>query len=82
LPDQWKESIIVPISKKGNKTDPSNYHVISTSNKIVSNILISRLNPYTDKIIGDHQCGFRRNKSATDNVFCINQKLEEKMEVQ
>jgi hypothetical protein len=29
LPDQWKESIIVPIYKKGNKTDYSNYHGIS-----------------------------------------------------
>jgi hypothetical protein len=29
LPDQWKESIIVPIHKKGNKTDCSNYRGIS-----------------------------------------------------
>jgi hypothetical protein len=28
LPDQWKESIIIPIYKKGNKTDCSNYHRI------------------------------------------------------
>jgi hypothetical protein len=26
LPDQWKESIIVPVHKKGDKTDCSNYH--------------------------------------------------------
>jgi hypothetical protein len=29
LPDRWKESIIVPVYKKGNKTDSSNYHKIS-----------------------------------------------------
>jgi hypothetical protein len=29
LPEQWKESIIVPIHKKGNKTDCSNYRGIS-----------------------------------------------------
>jgi hypothetical protein len=29
LPDQWKESIIIPIHKKGNKTDCSNYRGIS-----------------------------------------------------
>jgi hypothetical protein len=28
LPDQWKESIIVPVHKKGDKTDCSNYHGI------------------------------------------------------
>jgi hypothetical protein len=46
LPDQWKESIIVPIYKMGSKTDCNNYHgisLLSTSYKIVSNILLSRL---------------------------------------
>jgi hypothetical protein len=62
LPDQWKESIIVPVYKKGDKTDCSNYRGISlllTIYKILSNILLSRLTPYAEEIIGDHQCGFR-----------------------
>jgi hypothetical protein len=61
LSDQWKESIIVPIHKMGDKTDCNNYHgisLLSTSYKILSNILLSRLVPYIDEIIGDHQCGF------------------------
>jgi hypothetical protein len=69
LPDQWKESIIVPIHKKGDKTDCNNYRgisLLSTSYKILSNILFSRLVPYIDEITGDHQCGFRRNRSTTD----------------
>jgi hypothetical protein len=33
--------------------------LLSTSYKILSNILLSRLSPYIDVIIGDHQCGFR-----------------------
>jgi hypothetical protein len=48
LPDQWKESIIVPIHKKGGKTDCNNYHgisLLSTSYKILSNILLTRLGP-------------------------------------
>ena len=32
------------------------------------------------KIIGDHQCGFRRNRSAIDHIFCIRQILEKKWE--
>jgi hypothetical protein len=57
LPDQCKESIIVPVYKKGDKTDCSNYRgisLLSTSYKILSNILLSRLSPYIDEIIGDH----------------------------
>jgi hypothetical protein len=59
LPDQWKESIIVPIHKKGDKTDCNNYHRISlsTSYKILLTILLLRLSPYTDEITGDDQCG-------------------------
>jgi hypothetical protein len=62
---QWKESIVVPIHKKGDKTDCSNYRGISllpTSYKVLSSILLYRPTPYADEIIGDHQCGFRRNR--------------------
>jgi len=61
LPEEWKESIIVPIYKKGVKTDYSNYRGISlllTAYKILSNILLSWLTPYAEEIIGDHHCGF------------------------
>jgi hypothetical protein len=78
LPVQWKKSIIVPIHKKGDKTGCNNYRgisLLSTSYKILSNILHSRLVPYVDEIIGDHQCGFRRNGSTTDQIFCIRQIL-------
>jgi hypothetical protein len=85
LPDQWKEYIIVPIHKKGDKTDSNNYRgisLLSTSYKILANILLSRLVPYIDEIIGDHQCGFRRNRSTTGQIFCIHQILEKKMGLQ
>jgi hypothetical protein len=34
--------------------------------------------PYIHGITGDHECGFRRNRSATDQIFCIRQILEKK----
>jgi hypothetical protein len=43
LPDQWKESVIVPIHKKANKTDCINYRgisLLSALHNILSNILI------------------------------------------
>jgi hypothetical protein len=85
LPQQWKESIVVPIYKKGDKNDCNNYRgifLLSTAYKILSNILLARLNPYVNEIIDDHQCGFRRNRSTADQIFYIRQILEKKFGVQ
>jgi len=63
LPQQWME-FVVPIYKKDHKIDSSNYRGISllpSTYKILSNILLTRLTPYIDKIIVDHQCGFQCN---------------------
>ena len=70
LPDEGKESITVPLYKKSDKTDYNNYRdisILSTTYKILSNILLSRLTPYAQDIIGYHQCGFRRH------IFCTAQ---------
>jgi len=61
LPEEWKESIIVPIYKYGDKTDCSNYRGISflpTTYRILSNSLLQRLTPYAEELTGDHQCRF------------------------
>jgi len=81
LPEECKESIIVLIHKKGDKTDCNNYRGISLfpiTYTIFYNILLSRLIPYAEEVIGDHQCGFRHNRSTTDHIFCIRQILEKK----
>jgi hypothetical protein len=65
------------------KTECSNYYcmlLLPTSCKILSNILLSRLIPYADEIIGVRQYGFRRNRSTTDRIFYICQVLEKKWE--
>ena len=83
LPEEWKELIIFSFYKKGNKASCSNYSGISlspTTNKILSNILLSRLNPYAEEFTVDHQGGFRLNRSTTDHLFCIRQILEKNWE--
>jgi hypothetical protein len=78
LPEQWKESITVPVYKKNNKTYCSDYRgisLLSTTYRILSSILLSRLTPYVEEISGDHQCWFRRNKSTTDSIICFRQVL-------
>jgi sorting nexin-29 len=83
LPHKWKGSVMVPIHKKGDKIDCGNYRGISflsTSYKILTNILLPRLTPYADEIMGDHQCGFRRKRSTTDRISYIQQTMEKEWE--
>ena len=80
LPEEWKESIIVPVCKKGDKADCRGISLLSTAYKISSKFLLSRLTPYAEEIFGDHQFGFWHNRSTTDHIFCICQILEKKWE--
>jgi hypothetical protein len=54
--------------------------LLPTSYIILANILVSRLIPYADEFIEDHQCGFRRNRSVNDQILYIRQILEKKWE--
>jgi Reverse transcriptase (RNA-dependent DNA polymerase). len=83
LPQELKESIAVLIYKIGDKMDCNNYRgisLLSTSYKIHSNIFLSGMTPYANEIIGEYQCGFRRNRSTIDHKFSIRSILEKKWE--
>jgi hypothetical protein len=82
LSQQWKQSIIVPIYRKSDETGSDNYRgilLLRTTCNILSNILVSWLNPYVGEITGDHGCGFLRNGSTANQTFCIRQILEKKL---
>ena len=56
LPEEWKESIILPVYEKGVETECNNFRgisLLSTTYKILSNILLSRLISYAEAIVGD-----------------------------
>jgi hypothetical protein len=79
------ESVIVPVYKKGDKdgsTDNRGTSPLSTFTKLkVKSIYICiYMCVCVDDIIGDHQCGFRRNRSTVDQILCIRQLLEKKCE--
>jgi hypothetical protein len=78
LPEDWKDSIIVPIYKKDNTTDCSNYRcvtLLSSTYRILPNILRSSLTPYAEEIKWYLQRGFRCKRSTTDHIFRIRQIL-------
>ena len=64
-PQDWKRSVFIPIPKKGNAKECSNYHtvaLISHASKIRLNILQMRLQQYINRELLDVQAGFRRDR--------------------
>jgi uncharacterized protein YbcI len=79
MPKEWSVAVICPIHTKNEKTICSNYRGISLLSVIytvLSKILAKRLNPYAEEILGDYQCGFRRDRSTTDQIFALKNILE------
>jgi hypothetical protein len=82
IPEEWKETIIVTIHKRGDRDRCENYRGIALGNaayKILSNIILEKIKPYIEKVMRDYQNGFRGGRSVTDNIFAlrINEKLWE-----
>ena len=83
IPEEWKEAIIFPIHKRGERDNCENYRGIALGNaafKILSNIILGKMKPSIEKVLGDYQNGFRNGRSVIDSIFAlriINQKLWE-----
>jgi len=83
LPEEWAESINLPIYKNGDKQTAviiEAYYFCQLGAKFY-HILLSRLTPYAEEITGGNQCGFRRNRSTIDHIFYVRQILEKKMTI-
>ena len=70
-PQDWKRLVFIPISKKGNAKECSNYHtiaLISHASKIMLKILQAMLQQYTNCEIPDVQAGFRKGRGTRDQI--------------
>ena len=64
-PQDWKRSVFIPIPKKGNAKECSNYHTIariSHAAKVMLKILQARLQQFMSHEIPDVQAGFRKGR--------------------
>ena len=64
-PQDWKRSVFIPIPKKSNATECSNYHpiaLISHASKVMLKILQARLQQYVNHELPDVQDGFRKGR--------------------
>ena len=74
FPENWTESIVLPLFKKGDVNHPGNYRGISLSDissKIYSSIINSRIQEWVSEndITGEYQAGFKKGYSTIDHLF-------------
>ena len=70
----WKRSVSIPIPKKGNAKECSNYRtiaLISHASKVMLKILQARLQQYVNGELLDVQAGFRKGKETRDQIANI-----------
>ena len=73
-PQDWKRSVFIPIPKKGNAKDCSNYRtiaLISYTSKVMLKILQARLQQYVNRELPDVQAGFRKGRGIRDQIAKI-----------
>ena len=70
-PQDCKRSVFIPVPKKGNPKECSNYHtiaLISHASKVMLKILQVRLQQYVNHQLPDAQAGFRKGRGTRDEI--------------
>ena len=70
----WKRSVFIPVPKKGNTKEWSNYRTISLNShasKVMLKILQARLQQYVNRELSDGQAGFRKGRETRDHIANI-----------
>ena len=78
-PKDWKRSVFIPIPKKGNAKECSNYHTIaltSHTRKLMFKILQARFQQYVNHELPDIQPGFRKGRGTRDQIANIHWVIE------
>ena len=84
-PQDWKRSVFVPIPKKSNAKECSNYRtiaLISHVSKVMLQILQARLQQYMNCELSDFQAGFRKGRGTKDQIANIHWIIEKPREFQ
>ena len=78
-PQEWKESVFIPIPKKGDAKECSNYYtiaLISHTSKVMLKILQAKLQQYVNHELPDVQAGFRKARGTRDQIANIGWVIE------
>ena len=70
-PQDWKRSVFIPVPKKSNAKECSNYYtiaLISHASKLMLKILQARLQQYVKRELPDVQAGFTKSRGTRDKM--------------
>ena len=84
-PQDWKRAVFIPIPKKGNAKECSDYRtiaLISHASKVILKILQARLQQYVNHELPDVQAGFRKGRGTRDQIANIRWIMEKAREFQ
>ena len=73
-PQDWKRSVFIPIAKKGNAKECSNYQtiaLISHASKVMLKVLQARLQKHMNQELPDVQAGFRKSRGTRVHIANI-----------
>ena len=84
-PQDWEKSVFIPIPKRGNAKECSNYHTvafISHTSKVILKILRARLQQHVNQEFPDVQAGFRKGRGTRDQITNIHMMIGKAIELQ
>ena len=84
-PQDWKRSVFIPVPKKGNAKECSNYHTVALilpASKVILKILQTKLQRYMDWELPAVQVGFRKSRGTRDQIANLHWIIEKAREFQ
>ncbi len=78
IPNQWKDSNVFPLFKKGSITDPNNYRPISLTcmvSRIYERLILPRFRSFLTDKLHPSQAGFRQQHSTADNLYRLTERI-------
>ena len=82
-PLDWRKAVIIPIHKKGDRKVCNNTRgisLLSVPGKVFTRVMLNRVNDTVDEALRENQCGFRKGRGCSDQIFLLRQLIEKKLE--
>ena len=72
VPEDWRDAVVIPLFKKGDRKVCDNYRpisLLSVAGKVLVMILEKRMREIIEPQLAEGQCGFRRDRGTVDQIF-------------